>query len=106
MFRSICEFIRIMGSRKKIRTHSHPKNILWLSWRDVKNPDAGGAEKVAIEVASRFVRDGTNVTIFTSSFKGARPQEILRGVKIIRQGNRLTCRFFAFLYYIRRTPLG
>ena len=94
-----------MGSRKKIRTHSHPKNILWLSWRDVKNPDSGGAEKVAIEVASRFVRNGTNVTIFTSSFKGAKPQEFLREVKIIRRGNRLTCRIFAFLYYLRHQDL-
>src|SRR4030042_5588186 len=73
--------------------------ILWLSWRDIKNPDSGGAEKVAIEVASRFVKDNHKVTIFTSNFKSAKKQEIFRGVNIIRRGNRLTCRLFAFLYY-------
>lgn len=74
-------------------------NILWLSWRDIKNPQGGGAEKVAIEVSKRFVRDGSNVTIFTSSFKQSKPHEKINGVNIIRRGNQLTCRFYAFLYY-------
>jgi len=91
-----------MGSRKTIRIHSHLKNILWLSWRDIKNPEAGGAEKVAIEVASRFVKDKIPVTIFTSHFANAKSQENIRGVKIIRRGGLITCRLFAFLYYIRR----
>ena len=92
-----------MGSRKRIRTHSHLKKILWLSWRDIKNPDSGGAEKVAIEVASRFVKDQIPVTIFSSRFPNAKKQEKIRGVKVIRRGGLVTCRFFAFLYYIRRT---
>src|SRR3990167_10738614 len=87
---------------KKTRTHSHLKNILWLSWRDIKNPDSGGAEKVAIEAASRFVRDQIPVTIFSSHFANAKQQEKIRGVKIIRRGGLITCRLFAFLYYIRR----
>ena len=78
-------------------------NILWLSWRDIKNPDAGGAEKVAIEVAKRFVRDNSSVTIFTSSFEKAKSQEKVSGVNIIRRGNQLTCRLHAFLYY-RKNP--
>jgi len=82
--------------------HSHSKNILWLSWRDIKNPDAGGAEKVAIEVASRFVKDKIPITIFTSHFANAQKQENIRSVKIIRRGGLVTCRLFAFLYYIRR----
>ena len=92
-----------MDSRKRIRTHSHLKKILWLSWRDIKNPDSGGAEKVAIEVASRFVKDQIPVTIFSSRFPNAKKQEKIRGVKVIRRGGLVTCRFFAFLYYIRRT---
>lgn len=77
--------------------------ILWLTWRDIKNPDSGGAEKVAIEVASRFIRDNISVTIFTSRFANAKNQENVRNVKIIRRGGLITCRLFAFLYYIRRT---
>ena len=65
-------------------------NILWLSWRDTKNPNSGGAEIVAREVTERFVRDGSKVTIFTSSFKKSKPQEKIDGVNIIRKGNQLT----------------
>jgi len=78
------------------------KNILWLSWRDIRNPAGGGAEKVAIEVASRFVRDQIPVIIFSSHFTNAKKQEKIRGVKVIRRGGLITCRLFAFLYYIRR----
>lgn len=74
--------------------------VLWLSWRDIKNPDSGGAEKVAIEITSRLAKDGHDVTIFTSSFKLASSRESHGKVKIIRRGNRLTCRFWAFLYYL------
>lgn len=79
----------------------NPKNILWLSWRDIKNPSAGGAEKVAIETSKRFVKGNFKVTIFTSSFKGAKPDEIVSGVKIIRRGNLLTCRLYALLYFLK-----
>ena len=76
-------------------------NILWLSWRDIKNPDAGGAEKVAIEIAKRAVINKHTVTIFTSSFKSSKPKERVSKVKIIRKGNKVSCRFFAFLHYIK-----
>ena len=75
--------------------------ILWLSWRDIKNPDSGGAEKVAIETAKRLVKNNHQVTIFTSSFKNAKKKEFVAGVDIVRQGNRITCRLWAYLYYLR-----
>src|SRR3989344_7158001 len=78
-------------------------NILWLTWRDIKNPEAGGAEKVAIEVASRLVKDQIPVTLFSSHFANAKNQENVRGGKIVRRGGLITCRLFAFLYYIKRT---
>ena len=78
---------------------SIPIKILWLSWRDIKNPDAGGAEKVAIETTSRFVKDAVQVTIFTSKFPNSAEIENFKGVKIIRRGNLLTCRVLAFFYY-------
>src|SRR3989344_3784648 len=75
-------------------------NILWLTWRDVKNPEAGGAEKVTIEVAKRFARDGSSVTIFSSRYKKSKNNERIFGVNIIRKGNKLTCRIHAFFYYL------
>src|SRR4030042_2770277 len=73
--------------------------ILWLSWRDIKNPDSGGAEKVAIEIAKRLVKDKIQVTIFTSQFKNSKRKESINGINIIRRGNRLTCRLYAYFYY-------
>ncbi len=76
-------------------------NILWLSWRDIKNPQSGGAEKVALEVSKRLVADKNKVTIFTSRFSDSKTFENIEGINIIRSGNALTCRLFAFFYYIK-----
>lgn len=73
--------------------------ILWLSWRDIKNPQSGGAEKLAFQVCSRLVRDGVKVTLFTSKFAGGKASEVKSGVQILRAGNRLTCRFHAFFHW-------
>jgi glycosyltransferase involved in cell wall biosynthesis len=64
-------------------------NLLWLNWRDIKNPDAGGAELFTYEVARRFVRRGWNVTLFTSAFGSAPPEEVFEGIEIIRKGGSL-----------------
>ena len=77
-----------------------PMNILWLSWRDIKNPKSGGAEKVAFEVTKRLARDKIEVIVFTSSFKNCLLRENINGVTIIRKGSSLTCRLHAFAYYL------
>ena len=84
-----------------IRINSY-MHILWLSWRDIKNPTSGGAEKVATEIASRLVKDGIKVTLFTSKYKSAKGKEIVGGITIIRRGGLISCRLFAFIYYIKR----
>ncbi len=76
-------------------------NILWLSWRDIKNPQRGGAEIFDIENATRLHKNGFKVTIFTSYFRNAKANEKIKGVKIIRKGNLITCRFYAFIYYLK-----
>lgn len=74
-------------------------NILWLSWRDIKNPESGGAEKVAHETIKRLIANDNKVTLLTAQFNGAKKTETIDGLKIIRRGNRLTCRLWAFLTY-------
>lgn len=74
-------------------------NILWLSWRDIKNPQSGGAEIITHETAKRLVRTGHSVTILTSNFPESKNSENTDGIKILRAGNRLTCRFWAFIKY-------
>lgn len=75
--------------------------ILWLSWRDIKNPNSGGAEKVAFEIAAKLVKNGHKITIFTSSFEGCKPSETINGIKVIRSGGLISCRFKGFLYYLK-----
>lgn len=61
--------------------------ILILNWRDIRNPSSGGAEILTQELASGFIKKGHSVTQISSYFKGAKHQENLDGVNIIRVGD-------------------
>jgi len=73
--------------------------ILILNWRDVKNPSSGGAEILTQELASGFVKKGHNVTQISANFKGAKEEEIIDGVKIIRSGDPDARRLFNSVHY-------
>src|SRR3989344_2724176 len=60
--------------------------VLILNWRDIKNPQSGGAEILTHEIAKRLVKKGNSVTLFCSKYPGAKEREVLDGVEIIRQG--------------------
>jgi glycosyltransferase involved in cell wall biosynthesis len=64
--------------------------ILIFNWRDLKNPEGGGAEVFTHENAKRWVKKGHEVTLFSSLFEGGKKREIIDGVNIIRDGNKLT----------------
>lgn len=74
-------------------------NFLILNWKDIRNPDVGGAEIILYELAKRMVRDGHTVTWFCRTFAGAKAEEVLDGIRVIRRGNRFTVYWQAFLYY-------
>src|SRR3989344_8610291 len=61
--------------------------ILILNWRDIKNPSSGGAEILTHELSKGLIAKGHRVTILCSSFPGAKSQETIDGIKIIREGN-------------------
>jgi glycosyltransferase involved in cell wall biosynthesis/O-antigen/teichoic acid export membrane protein len=71
---------------QKVQTNGRLR-ILFLNWRDISNPEAGGAEVVTHEVAKRWVEWGHDVTLLTSKFRGAPGTEVLDGVRIRRLGN-------------------
>lgn len=76
---------------------------LWLSWKDVGHPKAGGAEVVLDELSRRLVADGHEVTILTAMYPGGSAFETVGGVTYIRIGrNRYTHPLRALLYYLRR----
>ncbi len=62
-------------------------NILVLSWRDIKNPRSGGAEILTHEIAKRWTRIGHKVTLFSSFFPNSEREEVVDGVKFIREGH-------------------
>lgn len=62
------------------------RRVLFLNWRDLSHPKAGGAEVYCEQVAERFVEAGAAVTLFTSQFSGAPLAELRSGVEIVRAG--------------------
>jgi len=65
-------------------------NILWFNWRDIKNPEAGGAEIYTHEIAKRLAEKGYSITLFTAKFRGCKKEETIDGVRVIRDGGKYT----------------
>ncbi len=76
-------------------------NILFLNWRDITNPKAGGAEVVTQEIAKRWVKWGHKVTLFTAAYPNCKLVEEIDGVTIIRYGGQVSVRFHAMMYYLK-----
>lgn len=76
-------------------------NILIFSWRGPGHPNAGGAEISTHEHAKGWVKAGNSVTLFTSTYKGAKEEEWIDEVKIVRAGSQtLGIHLEAFKWYI------
>ncbi len=73
--------------------------ILILNWKDIKNPDVGGAEVIVYELAKRLGQKGHQITWFSRKFKGCRQEEDVEGIHIVRYGNTLTTYLYAPFYY-------
>jgi glycosyltransferase involved in cell wall biosynthesis len=75
-------------------------SILWLNWRDITNPEAGGAEVLTHEIAKRLVKEWNyEVTLFTSCFLDSPDQEYIDGIKIVRCGGKYSVYRSAKKYY-------
>ncbi len=78
------------------------KKILWLAWKDLNHPGAGGAEVVLWELSKRMIAEGHVVTVLTCGYDGASKRETIQGVEVIRVGtSRYIHPFQALVYYIR-----
>ena len=62
--------------------------ILIINWQCIKNPLGGGAEVHLHEIFKRLAFKGHKITLYCSMFEGAKTEEIIDGIKIIRNGNR------------------
>jgi glycosyltransferase involved in cell wall biosynthesis len=68
--------------------------ILIFNWQCIKNPKGGGAEVHMHEIFKRIAAMGHEVTLFCSMFEGADKEEVIDGIKIIRQGSRSLFNFY------------
>lgn len=75
--------------------------ILIINWRDIRNPEAGGAEMYYHEIFRRIVSKGYEVTVFAHSFEGAPSCEIVDGIRVIRKGNKFLFNFAAVGFLLR-----
>src|SRR3954471_16390649 len=73
--------------------------ILWMSWKDIEHPLAGGAEIVSSEIAKRLVSEGHEVIFLTSDFHGAPLRTTIDGYKVFRMGNRFSVYWQAHKFY-------
>ena len=73
--------------------------ILWLTWKDLKHPLAGGAEVVNEELAKRLASDGHEVRFVAGGFAGASPEDQRDGYTIARVGGRFSVYWCAYQYY-------
>jgi len=77
-----------------------PIRILVFNWRDILNPEAGGAEIHLHEIFKRIVQEGHEVTVVSSKYSGCKGYEEVDGVKIHRVGGKFLYGIAAPLYYI------
>lgn len=76
------------------------KRVLILNWRDTKHVWAGGAEVYVHEIAKRWVKQGSSVTLFCGNDNQSVRNEIIDGVEIVRRGGTYTVYLWAAIYYI------
>jgi glycosyltransferase involved in cell wall biosynthesis len=74
--------------------------ILWFNWRDIKHPDAGGAEIFTHEIMRRLVKNyNYNMTLFAAQIPSGITHERIDGIDIIRDGGMYTVYNKARDYY-------
>jgi glycosyltransferase involved in cell wall biosynthesis len=78
------------------------RRVVFLSWRDTRNPEGGGAERYLEKMATGLAERGCAVTIFCVAYAGAAPEEVVDGVRYVRRGSKLSVYALGMLALLRR----
>ena len=70
-----------------------------LNWRDPRNPQSGGAERVTLAFLRELSARGHDVWWFANDFEGAKKEEAIDGLHIVRGGGRGTSILAARRWY-------
>jgi glycosyltransferase involved in cell wall biosynthesis len=81
------------------------KHVVFLSWRDTRNPEGGGAERYLEKMADGLVARGCEVTIFCAAHAAAPPDEVVDGIRFVRRGSKLSV-YPAGMAALHRGELG
>ena len=81
------------------------KQVVFLSWRDTRNPEGGGAERYLETIAAGLVERGARVTIFCAAHAAAPPEEMVSGIRFVRRGSKLSV-YLEGMRALRRGDLG
>jgi glycosyltransferase involved in cell wall biosynthesis len=73
--------------------------VLWFNWRDIRHPEAGGAELFTHEVMLRLVKRGYDMTLYCAQFLNSPKTENIDGVEVIRDGGKYSVYNKAKNYY-------
>jgi glycosyltransferase involved in cell wall biosynthesis len=77
------------------------RHVLFLNWRDTRNPEGGGSEVYIERIAAQLVSVGHRVTLLCAGHEGAPPEETTTGgVRILRRGSRHSVYARAALTYL------
>jgi glycosyltransferase involved in cell wall biosynthesis len=76
--------------------------ILWINWRDIQNPKAGGAEHYIHMVSRELSMMGHEIHWLAPRFDGAPNETVLDGIQIHRVGDERTVYACAWKEYRKR----
>ncbi|MGI5524492.1 glycosyltransferase family 4 protein [Micromonospora sp. CA-259024] len=77
------------------------RHVLFLNWRDTRNPEGGGSEVYVERIAGELIAHGHRATLLCASHPGAPNEETTEsGLRIVRRGGRHTVYLRAALVYL------
>jgi glycosyltransferase involved in cell wall biosynthesis len=81
------------------------RHVVFLSWRDTRNPEGGGAELYLERMAEGLVARGCSVTVFSAAHDAAPADEVVDGIRYVRRGSKTTV-YLEGVRALRRGDLG
>ncbi|MFH0919839.1 MAG: glycosyltransferase family 4 protein [Fibrobacterota bacterium] len=72
------------------------KRILIVNWRDIKNPEAGGAEVHLHEIFNRFDPARFDITLIASEYPNGPAEEQVGNIRVLRRGGRELFNFWVY----------
>ncbi len=77
------------------------RHVLFLNWRDTRNPEGGGSEVYVERIAGELVRRGHRATLLCATHVNGLAEEVTaEGVRVLRRGGRHTVYLRAALLYL------